>query len=103
MRFLLPLLLLVLAVPAEARLSREERAMAAAVDREAERTVALLERLVNQNSGTLNLEGVTAVGRMMRDELEPLGLRGPLGRHARDRPRRPSRRHPSRARAATSC
>ena len=32
--------------------------MAAAVDREADRTIALLERLVNRNSGTLNLAGV---------------------------------------------
>ena len=29
---------------------------------------------MNQNSGTLNLEGVTAVGAMMRAELEPLGF-----------------------------
>jgi glutamate carboxypeptidase len=68
------LLLLALAVPAEARLTPEERAMAAAVDREAGRTIALLERLVNQNSGTLNLEGVAAVGEMMRAELDPLGF-----------------------------
>jgi glutamate carboxypeptidase len=73
MRYLI-LLLLALAVPAEARLSPEERAMAAAVDREAGRTIALLERLVNQNSGTLNLEGVAAVGETMRAELEPLGF-----------------------------
>lgn len=74
MRILPLLALLALAVPAEARLSREERAMAAAVDREADRHVALLERLVNRNSGTLNLEGVTAVAGMMRAELEPLGF-----------------------------
>jgi len=74
MRYLLSLLLLALAVPAEARLSRDEQAMAAAVDREADRTVQLLERLVNRNSGTLNLEGVAAVGEMMRAELEPLGF-----------------------------
>jgi glutamate carboxypeptidase len=74
MRYLLPLLLVIFAFPAEARLSREERAMAAAVAREADRTVALLERLVNRNSGTLNLEGVAAVGGMIRAELEPLGF-----------------------------
>lgn len=48
--------------------------MAAAVDAEQARTIALLERLVNQNSGSLNLEGVRAVGEMMRAELEPLGF-----------------------------
>ena len=74
MRFFLTLLILALAAPAEARLSREERAMAAAVNREADRTVALLERMVNRNSGTLNLEGVAAVGEMVRAELEPLGF-----------------------------
>jgi len=36
--------------------------------------IALLERLVNQNSGTLNLPGVAAVGEMVRAELEPLGF-----------------------------
>lgn len=35
---------------------------------------ALLERLVVQNSGTLNLAGVRAVGEMMRAELEALGF-----------------------------
>lgn len=35
---------------------------------------ALLERLVNQNSGSLNLPGVRVVGEMMRPELEALGF-----------------------------
>ena len=48
--------------------------MVQTVDREAERHVQLLERLVNQNSGTLNLPGVEAVGQMVRGELEPLGF-----------------------------
>jgi len=74
MRALLLLILLAFAAPAEARLSREERAMAAAVDREADRHVQLLERAVNRNSGTLNLPGVAAVGEMFRAELEPLGF-----------------------------
>jgi len=74
MRTLLLLFALLAAFPAEARLTREERAMAAAVDREADRSIALLERLVNRNSGTLNLEGVAAIGEMMRAELEPLGF-----------------------------
>jgi glutamate carboxypeptidase len=74
MRFFLALVFLALAVPAAARLAPEERRMAEAVDREADRNVQLLEQLVNRNSGTLNLEGVTAVGAMMRAELEPLGF-----------------------------
>lgn len=48
--------------------------MATTVDAEYERSVALLEKLVNQNSGTMNFEGVKAVSEMMRAELEPLGF-----------------------------
>lgn len=67
---------LLLAVPAaaSAQLSGAEQRIAATVEQEQERTVQLLERLVNQNSGTLNLAGVAAVGEMMRAELEPLGF-----------------------------
>lgn len=63
-----------LAAPAAAKLSAPEVAMTKTVDAEYERSVALLEKLVNQNSGTLNLAGVEAVGKMMRAELEPLGF-----------------------------
>jgi len=57
-----------------AKLSEAESAMAATVAAEQERSVALLEKLVNQNSGSLNLDGVEKVGAMMRSELEPLGF-----------------------------
>ena len=63
------------AAPAAARLSAAEQRMAATVDAEQARTVAMLERWVNQNSGSLNLPGVTAVGEMLRAELEPLGFK----------------------------
>ncbi|WP_338427218.1 M20/M25/M40 family metallo-hydrolase [Sphingopyxis kveilinensis] len=59
---------------AAAKLSKAESAMAATVAAEQERSVALLEKLVNQNSGSLNLDGVEKVGAMMRAELEPLGF-----------------------------
>ena len=66
-----------LAAPAPlfAQLSKPETKMAAVVDAEYERSVALLERLVNQNSGTINFEGVKAVSEMMSAELEPLGFK----------------------------
>jgi glutamate carboxypeptidase len=57
-----------------AQLSPQETKMAATVDAEYERSVALLERLVNQNSGTKNIAGVRAVAEMMRAELAPLGF-----------------------------
>lgn len=62
------------AAPAEARLPGAEAKMAATVDHEYERSVALLQKLVDQNSGTMNFAGVEAVGRMMRAELEALGF-----------------------------
>ena len=71
---LLALALVAFPVAAEARLSTAEQRMVRTVDQEKERTISLLERLVNQNSGSLNLAGVEAVGRMMRAELEPLGF-----------------------------
>ena len=63
-----------IAAPATAKLSTPETMMTKTVDAEYDRTVALLEKLVNQNSGTLNLAGVEAVGKMMRAEFEPLGF-----------------------------
>ncbi|MGV8928795.1 MAG: M20/M25/M40 family metallo-hydrolase, partial [Brevundimonas sp.] len=51
-----------------------EQTMVRTVVAEHDRHIGLLERLVNQNSGTLNLPGVRAVGDMVRAELEPLGF-----------------------------
>ncbi|QNO25794.1 M20/M25/M40 family metallo-hydrolase [Sphingopyxis sp. OPL5] len=65
---------LVLAPAAQAKLSKAEAAMAKTVTAEQERSITLLEKLVNQNSGSLNLEGVEKVAVMMRAELEPLGF-----------------------------
>lgn len=60
---------------AQAKLSKAESGMAKTVDAEQARSLALLEKLVNQNSGSQNLEGVEKVGAMMRAELEPLGFK----------------------------
>jgi glutamate carboxypeptidase len=64
----------VAAAPAGKGLSRDERKVAEAVDRAAPAAEALLERAVAQNSGSLNFEGVRAVGRMFQSELEALGF-----------------------------
>jgi len=66
-------LALVTAAPAMA-LDKAEKAMIAAVDRETARGEQLLEKLVNVNSGTMNLPGVEEVGRLMRAELEDIGF-----------------------------
>jgi glutamate carboxypeptidase len=55
-------------------LDRSEKAMIAAVDKDTARGEQLLEKLVNVNSGTMNLPGVTQVGQLMRTELEDLGF-----------------------------
>jgi glutamate carboxypeptidase len=68
-------LALAFSAPATAQLSKAEAKMAATVDAEYERSVALLEKMVNQNSGTMNFAGVKAVSEMMRAELEPLGFK----------------------------
>jgi glutamate carboxypeptidase len=62
-------------LPAAARLAPAETRMIQTVDAEQERTLAMLEKWVNQNSGSLNIEGVTKVGEMLRAELEPLGFK----------------------------
>ncbi len=71
----LGMLLPVLSVPARAALAPHEAAMVATIDAEAGRNIGLLERLVNQNSGTLNLDGVEKVAVMVRPELEALGFK----------------------------
>jgi glutamate carboxypeptidase len=48
--------------------------MIATVDAEQARTLALLERAVNQNSGTRNLAGVRAVHDILAPEFEALGF-----------------------------
>lgn len=73
-RFVAALLALALPALAAAQPAPSERAIAAAADGDAAHGEALLRRLVEQNSGTLNLAGVRAVGEIMRAELEPLGF-----------------------------
>lgn len=48
--------------------------MGESVDAGQAATLALLERLVNQNSGSLNLQGVEKVAQMLRPEFEALGM-----------------------------
>ncbi len=65
---------LALSTHAFAGLSNPETRMTATVDAEYERSLSLLEKLVNQNSGSMNFSGVETVGQMMRAELVPLGF-----------------------------
>jgi glutamate carboxypeptidase len=56
-------------------LTSAERKLAERVDRHLPDAIALLERAVNQNSGTMNLAGVKAVSAMFAAELDALGFR----------------------------
>ena len=55
-------------------LSATERRIAAAVDQRNTQALALLERVVNINSGTMNFEGVRKVGDAFKAELDALGF-----------------------------
>src|SRR5689334_18674608 len=63
------------AAPAHAALTPAEQSMIRTVDAEQQRTTAMLQRWVDQNSGTMNLAGVEAVRRMVEPEFRQLGFR----------------------------
>jgi glutamate carboxypeptidase len=56
-------------------ISPQEQAIAAYIDANEQASNALLEKLVNINSGTHNLEGVRAVGKVLMPQLEQLGFK----------------------------
>src|SRR5262245_25728721 len=58
-----------------AALSPDERAMTSFIDAHDAEGVALLERIVNINSGTQNFDGVRQVGAVMRAEFDALGFK----------------------------
>jgi len=60
--------------PAGAALSKDEQRAARHVDARAPGSIALLERLVNVNSGTQNFEGVRRVADLVAPEFEALGF-----------------------------
>lgn len=57
-----------------AALSPAERMVVRTVDAENARTLGLLQRLVDINSGTMNFAGVRQVGDVLRSELDSLGF-----------------------------
>src|SRR4029078_9458821 len=63
-----------LAAPASAALSAAEQTMVRTVDAQQARTTDFLQRIVDQNSGTMNLAGVEAVGGMVEPEFRQLGF-----------------------------
>lgn len=62
------------AAPGHSSIDATERAIVRAVDSNNAAALALLERIVNINSGTMNFDGVREVGRVLRAELDALGF-----------------------------
>ena len=60
--------------PQGGRLTPQEEKIVAAVDAGQAEALALLERVVNINSGSMNFDGVRAVGQVFRAELDALGF-----------------------------
>jgi glutamate carboxypeptidase len=63
------------ATAAAQQLSPQERRIVQYVDAHTEDAIALLERTVNVNSGTLNAAGVREVGRIFAAQLDSIGFR----------------------------
>jgi glutamate carboxypeptidase len=72
--FRIALLLAVAIMQPAGGLSPDERALPTFVDAHDAESLALLERVVNINSGTQNFDGVREVGRVFGDELAALGF-----------------------------
>ncbi len=64
----------IFSAPVSAEFNVEEQAMIGWIDEHSEDAIDLLEQLVNISSGTMNHEGVRKVGKVLRAELDDLGL-----------------------------
>ena len=58
--------------------NRKEKQIVKAVDNHSEKAIELIKKSVNINSGTMNFEGVKAVGRLFQSELDKLGFKTEL-------------------------
>jgi glutamate carboxypeptidase len=68
------LLVLSFSLTLRADLASDEKKVIGTVDSNFTKQVKFLEKVVNLNSGTLNIAGVKKVGRVFRDELDALGF-----------------------------
>ena len=73
--FTLAALGLVISTSAGAALSPAEKIMVQTVDAQSDRTISMLEQIVDQNSGTMNLDGVAAVRRLVEPQFRELGFK----------------------------
>lgn len=69
------LIILILSTPMYAqKLSKAEKKVIAIVDEQTDEAISFLEKIVNINSGTNNLEGVKEVGMVFKEELDAIGF-----------------------------
>ena len=59
---------------AQEKLSAEEKKLVERIEKNYQETQALLEEVININSGSLNLEGVREVGRVFEREFQKIGF-----------------------------
>lgn len=59
---------------AQQKLSAEEKKLVERIEKNYQETQALLEEVININSGSLNLEGVREVGRVFEGEFQKIGF-----------------------------
>jgi glutamate carboxypeptidase len=61
--------------PASAGLSRPEQVIVSTVESEQQQTVTILSQWVEQNSGTMDFDGIRRMGELAAQELQPLGFK----------------------------
>lgn len=75
-KFYLALLALLLMLPLSAqKLSRTEKKIISTIEKNNEEAIDFLEKVVNINSGTLNLDGVKEVGMVFKDAFNDIGFK----------------------------
>ncbi|MBT6840879.1 MAG: M20 family peptidase, partial [Candidatus Marinimicrobia bacterium] len=68
-------ILLTLSIAVGQGLSKEEKAIQSYVEMHTNEAINLLEKVVNINSGTLNIKGNKKVGKIFQKELDKLGFK----------------------------
>ena len=72
--FTLAILLFSVSLSLNAQMNKKENVIVKSVDQHSEYYLELLKKIVNMNSGTMNFEGVQAVGKVLREEFDKLGM-----------------------------
>ncbi len=75
MRIISVILVLLITIPVFAqKLNKDEKKIISTVDQQMPEAIGFLEKIININSGTNNLEGVKEVGMVFKKELDAMGF-----------------------------